>query len=163
MVRQVENFSLLYAIISSTVANGIGRLTSVTDLSGMTTFSHDARGDIERRVRSIHGLPGSFEHVYGYDWNDRLIDKYFPDPAATFQENIYNADGTLSEVRVDGALYASFPEYNAERQVRRKELHAAAAPIAASNYGYDDFGQLQALRTKASVTLFQDYFYPWHR
>ncbi|MFO0988476.1 MAG: hypothetical protein U1F37_14075 [Alphaproteobacteria bacterium] len=70
-------FNITYGYDSTAGGNyGIGRLTSVTDVSGQTALKYDHRGNVVREDRTIGGTLYTTE--YSYDLADNLIGMVYP-------------------------------------------------------------------------------------
>ena len=70
-------FNITYSYDSTAGGNfGIGRLTSVTDVSGQTAIKYDHRGNAVREDRTIGGVLYTTE--YKYDLADNLIEIVYP-------------------------------------------------------------------------------------
>jgi len=70
-------FNITYSYDSTAGGNvGIGRLTSVTDVSGQTAIKYDHRGNTVREDRTIGGTLYTTE--YSYDLADNLIGMVYP-------------------------------------------------------------------------------------
>ena len=76
---------------------GKGRLSSISDQSGITSYSYDARGNTVAVTRSIGGQ--SYTVNYGYNGADRLINMTYPSGRQiTFH---YDASGRISQITSD--------------------------------------------------------------
>ncbi|MGH8414039.1 MAG: RHS repeat-associated core domain-containing protein [Gammaproteobacteria bacterium] len=63
-------------------SNGIGHLTRITDATGTTSYTYNARGDVTRKsdaVGASGGHPHTFTVSYGYDTADNLTSLTYPD------------------------------------------------------------------------------------
>jgi len=91
-----QNISYLYD--EAAALNGIGRLTSVTDPQGSSSFQYDSLGRITRATRTTDGISGSTV----YTWNDRNNPVSMTYPTGT-EITIQRYDNeTVSGLLVDG-------------------------------------------------------------
>ncbi|MBN2004448.1 MAG: RHS repeat protein [Anaerolineae bacterium] len=119
---------------------GKGRRTGMSDASGSTTWTYDARGQVTQTLQTING-GGQFRTQWGYDSMDRMVWMKYP-------EN--NGGGTLGE-------QVNFT-YNVQGQVNG--VAAGAVPYVSSS-AYDEAGRLTQ-RVYGSSTLYNTYtYYPW--
>ena len=63
-------------------ANGKGRRTGMTDGSGSTADSFDARGRLTQEIKTISGTP--YTTSYSYDGADRIVTTTYPTGANWF-------------------------------------------------------------------------------
>ncbi len=97
-------------------ANGIGRRTGMSDLSGSTNWAYDLRGRMTQESKTINGA-GIFATGFGYDALDRVIATTYPTGEVVTQT--YNSLGALENVRSLNQAgsynqwYASNLDYNA--------------------------------------------------
>jgi len=117
----VENVT--YAYDDSTPGrHGIGRLASITDQSGSTSFEYDARGNVVQETRTIAATAYVTNYVY--------------DPADRLTQMVYPSGRIMNYVRgAMGRVVAATTQAN-----------AAAAPAAiAYNIAYKPFGPIAAM------------------
>ena len=83
-------------------ANGIGRLTDITDQSGTTTYSYDAHGRLltKTQITKFNTLSFTQSLSYQYDAMGRLQQVTYPSGAQI--TTTYGADGRPSELRING-------------------------------------------------------------
>ncbi|MBX9917459.1 MAG: L,D-transpeptidase family protein [Nitrosomonas sp.] len=88
-------------------ANGIGRLTGMTDESGSTGFSYDQHGRLLTKIQTAKMVSGNgaainYIHTlsYQYDSFGRLNQTTYP--SGTQITTSYGADGRPNEIRIDG-------------------------------------------------------------
>ena len=93
-------------------ANGIGRLTGITDQSGMTTYSYDARGRLltKTQITKFNTLSFTQSLSYQYDAMGRLQQVTYPSGAQI--TTTYGADGRPSELRINGNALISNITYH---------------------------------------------------
>ncbi len=95
-------------------ANGLGRLTGITDSSGATAYAYDAHGRITRETRTIGAQ--SYVTAYAYDAAGRLAAMTTPSgriftyarDALGRVERIDTAGNNLAQVLVQGVTYFPF-------------------------------------------------------
>ena len=109
---------------------GIGRLASVADDSGSTSYGYDARGNLVREDRVIEGV--AYVTSYEYDSLDRPASMTYPSGRVVD----YGYD-SLS--RVAG--------------LAMRENFLAPATVLASGFGYEAMGGLNAMTHGNGVTL----------
>jgi len=57
-------------------ANGIGRLSMITDVTGSTSYSYDANGHVTQKIQTVGAV--SLTMSYGYDAGGRLASVAYP-------------------------------------------------------------------------------------
>jgi RHS repeat-associated protein len=95
-------------------ANGAGRLTSITDSSGTTTFAYDPHGRLTQETRTIAGI--AYLTAYGYDAAGRLTAVTYPSgrvitygrDALGWIERIETSGAGRTQVLVQDAGYFPF-------------------------------------------------------
>ena len=93
----------------------IGRLSTMTDESGMTKYFYDKLGRGTKVTRTVDTT--DYETTTTYDTLGRITSIKYPDPAGTDGEVVqylYDLGGNLSQV----VGYATFSEYNALGQAK---------------------------------------------
>ena len=80
---------------------GIGRLTTLTDHSGTTTFRYDDRGNVleDKRTVKVGDTDYTYTVQYQYDLSNRLITLIYPDGTETTYA--YNALGEVTGIEAD--------------------------------------------------------------
>ncbi len=93
--------------VYDTGTHGIGRLSSMTDESGSTSFSYDAHGRLltKTQIAKIGTVNYTQTLNYQYDNFGRLSQMTYP--SDTQVTTTYGADGRPSELRVNGNLLLS--------------------------------------------------------
>ncbi|MEQ1721321.1 MAG: DUF6531 domain-containing protein, partial [Nitrosomonas sp.] len=93
-------------------ANGIGRLTDITDQSGTTTYSYDAHGRLltKTQITKFNTLSFTQSLSYQYDAMGRLQQITYPSGAQI--TTTYGADGRPSELRINGNALISNITYH---------------------------------------------------
>lgn len=101
-----------------TGANGIGRLTGITDESGSTDFSYDAHGRLLTKTQTAKiasgGAGNTINYIqtlsYQYDSFGRISQTTYP--SGTQITTGYGADGRPSEIRVNGNVLLNNISYH---------------------------------------------------
>ncbi|MCE7915609.1 MAG: RHS repeat protein [Nitrosomonas sp. PRO4] len=90
-----------------TGTHGIGRLSSMTDESGSTSFSYDAHGRLLAKTQTATIDTVNYTHTLNYQYDNfgRLSQMTYP--SGTQVTTTYGADGRPSELRVNGNLLLS--------------------------------------------------------
>ncbi len=113
---------ITYNYDETTSANGVGRLTSVTDSagSGRSTFAYDVRGNVTKTVKSIDA--NTYIIQYTYDSLNRLEDLTYPDGEVV--RHRYNSQGLLDNIRsiTYNQDYVINHDYSAQGQVTQRLL-----------------------------------------
>jgi RHS repeat-associated protein len=113
----------------------IGRLASITDNSGSTSYSYDHRGNVTAKQVSIAGgFTGTVS--YAYDRADRIIRIVYP----SGRHVNYNRN-TLGQVI----------------EVTLQDGPGAPAQVLASNFAYEPIGPLKAFSYGNGLSLVQDW------
>jgi RHS repeat-associated protein len=132
-------FNITYGYDSTAGGNyGIGRLTSVTDVSGQTALKYDHRGNVAREDRTIGGTLYTTE--YKYDLADNLIEIVYP--SGRILTYVRDALGRVTSVTT--------------------KANAVASPVnVATSIAYMPFGPIASLlhgnALTATFTWDQDY------
>lgn len=108
--------------------NSTGRLVSITDESGITTFEYGAMGENIKTTKVMHPIhPAQNDQTYAseylYDYLGRMENMTYPDREKVFYE--YDKGGMIKSVY-------GIPEYFTELKHRFDYV---------KNIGYDEFGQ----------------------
>lgn len=95
-----------------TGSNGIGRLTSMSDESGSTSFSYDLHGRLlsKTQIAKISAIDYTQTLGYQYDSFGRVNQMTYP--SGTIVATTYGADGRPIEIRVNGNLLMSNITYH---------------------------------------------------
>ena len=93
-------------------ANGIGRLTGMTDSSGTTAYSYDAHGRLltKTQVAKFSALSFTQSLSYQFDAAGRIQQVTYPSGAQI--ATTYGADGRPSELRINGNTLISNITYH---------------------------------------------------
>lgn len=149
-----ETTRVTFGYDESFATNGKGRLTSVVDPSGLQSFHYDPRGNITRRVHALMGLPGTYAYDYTYNDRDQLKTRAFPSGgpwSATDQGTeayAYSADGVLTDISRNGAPWAKWSDWDAQRKPTMAYRHWNGVEWAhMTEYGYDPDQRLSAMTT----------------
>ncbi|MDO9462109.1 MAG: hypothetical protein Q7N95_18570, partial [Alphaproteobacteria bacterium] len=113
---------------------GVGRLTRITDKSGETAFSYDARGNVVHEARVIAGQ--SYQTLRAYDLADNLVTLTYP--SGRIVHYMRDALGRITSVST---------QTNA----------GGAMVVVASGITYAPFGPLTGLTFGNGVVLSQTY------
>lgn len=147
---------VIYGYDDPAVPYSLGKLTSVVDASGSTTYEFDAVGRPFRRTQLIDGTP--YTTVTKYDPADRIVGEVYPDPARTLASYEFDPDGFLGKVKVGGTDYAVLTGYNAFGQIG-----TITSPASTTAYTYYDTGnnRLTAIRVSARGAAVVDLAYAY--
>lgn len=126
---------------SPTCDRGIGRLTSVEDESGLTSFSYNDVGLVRARAFQPAGHIARFVEWYEYDKLGRAI--RLGTPSGNIHDFVYDASGTLSGLFINGLHVARWSDMDASGRARVKQVNAAEARML-----YDADGYLHSLTTR---------------
>jgi RHS repeat-associated protein len=156
----------------ATRTNGVGRLTTVTDVSGVggaqgsTAFYYDARGNVTAEAITVPGLslfPTTYYYRYTFNDRNQVTWKVFPDASQQF---FYKSDGTLSDIYHNGVQWGAWRNWNALKQPGNSYGYWNGSYWAnTTTYAYDSDQQLTRLivRSRVSATdpnsLVQDVVY----
>ncbi len=88
-------------------ANAIGRLSSITDISGSTQFTYDLRGRIDTKTQMI----GTLSLVTDYDYNSKGQLERVTYPSHTVIGYGYS-EGQLNQITVDGQVLVNNISYD---------------------------------------------------
>jgi len=117
-------------------AYGIGRRTGMTDGSGSTTWSYDARGRVTQETKTISGVD-SFMTSYTYYPNDQVETMTHPDGEVL--TTTYNAMGLPESLSSATYSYVTSMAYNAAGQVKAINYNDGALSTQYGYYGYQAF------------------------
>jgi RHS repeat-associated protein len=130
---------------------GVGRLTSVSDESGSTSFKYDSFGNIILQVRVIGGK--TYNTTYSYDLANRATEMIYP--SGRYVDYTYSSAGYLTTVTTNTG--------GGSTTLASSITHKPFGPIATFTYGnseaqtrtYDNNYWLTALSTVYSGTYVQ--------
>lgn len=88
-------------------ANGIGRLTQMTDPAGTTSWTYNAQGRVASKTQIVGGVTQSL--LYGYDTAGRLTSLTYPSGKVVSYG--YNAQGQIAAITTDGVPLLSNVQY----------------------------------------------------
>jgi len=147
------------------VANGLGRLTSVRDLSGTTRFKYDSRGRETAMARILDADDGPRTESMTYDELDRESSMTYPDGSvATYT---YTDRGLLYSASLGAQVAVASIEYNASGQRRLEVLGDLGS--TENQYTYDRRLRLSSLTSvsdagcDAPPCYYQDWQYEFDR
>ena len=144
-----------YTYDETTVANGIGRLTTVVDASGTTHFAYSSTGPLARRT-STYGTD-NFSETFQYDLVDRVTHLTYPD--GSYVDYSYTDAGNLATVALNGTTLASYSNYTASG----KPGTVTYGNGVSTTYAYDDVNHLTHLSTVGSAAgTIHDLTYDWY-
>jgi len=95
-------------------ANGIGRLTGMTNLSGSTAWNYDQQGHVINKQQRNGNL--IFDVRYLYDTNGRMTGMAYP--SSRDVDYLYNANGQIEHLFVNGIAMLSNIQYHATGSVK---------------------------------------------
>jgi RHS repeat-associated protein len=135
-----------------------GRLTSMTDGGGTSTYGYDALGRVNLRVQTIDGA--TYRAGVAHDAAGRVELETYTAPGASEPRRVkyqYDNDGWLSKVELDGVTQATVTEYNVLGQIGRVDFGNGVR----TTYTYHENGnnQLHQLRTVGPTGLLLDLTY----
>lgn len=152
----------------------VGRVSTMTDGSGVTSYCYNAFGDVVRKVQTVNGQPLTVQ--YSYTAGGRLATMTYPDGALV--DYVRNSLGQISEIGVTragsrtvllaGAGYLPFGPStgwtygNGRALVRTFDQDYRPTGVADSldelkvGLGYDPVGDLRALNV-GDVPILLDY------
>ena len=90
-----------------TGTHGIGRLSSMTDESGSTSFSYDAHGRLLAKTQTATIGTVNYTHTLNYQYDNFGRVSQMTYPSGTQVTTTYGADGRPNELRVNGNLLLS--------------------------------------------------------
>ncbi|WP_251358755.1 RHS repeat-associated core domain-containing protein [Kangiella sp. TOML190] len=126
-----ENVSFVYDATANN-NKGIGRLTSINDESGSTSYQYDAKGQLSQETRVINGV--SFVTAYGYD-----------------------AAGLLTQVAYPSGRIVDYNRNNLGQVISVATSADGQTQTLASNISYLPFGPLQSLTFGNGKVLSMSY------
>ena len=88
-------------------ANGIGRLSMITDVTGSTGYSYDANGHVTQKTQSAGAV--TLTMTYGYDAGGRLASVTYPSGQQVLYA--YDAAGRVSGTTANGQTLVSGVTY----------------------------------------------------
>lgn len=88
--------------------NGKGHLTSMTDLSGNTTWNYNPLGQQTRQQQTVGSL--TFDLQTSYDTAGRLSRQIYP--STRYIDYGYNTNGQINQVSVNGSIMLSNIQYH---------------------------------------------------
>ncbi len=132
--------------------NGFGRRTSMSDVSGSTSWVYDTRGRVTQETRIISGTGGgTFVTQYGYNPADALTYiKYPKDTNGTVGEQVnyaYYRQLALNTV-IGNRTYVQHSTYDAAGRVTNRDLDTADYATNFSYFGWttiNQWGRLQRI------------------
>lgn len=101
------------AYVYDTAPNGIGRLASITDTTGTTSWAYDQYGRVTSVQRTINGV--TYSTSYTYDAVGHLTEMVYPSGAKL--DYSYDANGRVTAVSVNGQILMSGITYQPFGQV----------------------------------------------
>ena len=133
-----------------TTGRNRGRITKVTDGSGVQSFGYDAMGNVSKSVRVLSvpaaGYAYTFTHSYGYDSWGRMHTLTYPDGEQVTYH--YSSDGNL--VSMSGTKrgnpqrwYINKIQYNKHGQ----RTYIEYGNRSYTKYGYDSLQRLSILKS----------------
>jgi RHS repeat-associated protein len=145
-------------------ANGKGRRTGMSDGSGNTSWSYDARGRVTQESKVINGASGGpFVTQWGYDSADRVTQLVYPGGEAV--NSVYNDQGLLRRMYTTGLDYVQSATYDVAGRVTQRVL--GNPTVLQAGYTYFPWttagGRLQRMTsgTPGAPTSLQDLAYQY--
>lgn len=155
---------------------GAGRLASVTEPSGSTSYRYDRRGHVREQTRSIHG--SSYTLTYRYDGNGNLAAIGYPsgrlvtygfdasdrprtvaaDGTALVQSVSYLPFGPSTRIELANGT-AQTQTYDARYRLLTNRLESATGAIADYAYTHDKAGQVTSIRDLAAPAFDRTFVY----
>jgi len=133
--------------------NPKGRLTSVTDSSGMTEYFYDERGKKKKIIQTVDAVGYTIESTF--DSLDRIKSIKYPD--LEIVSYTYDTAGNLSSV--SGAanyVYVNYPNYNAQGQPTSVQYGNGVTTA----YGYSPYtNRLTSIQTSGPGQTLQNLSY----
>jgi RHS repeat-associated protein len=114
---------------------GVGRLSSVSDGTGTTSFAYDHRGNLIDKRQMIGS--GTADLVYGYDLADRVTQISYP--SGRIVQYTYDSKGRVSQVQTKAL--ASDPNWT----------------VLASGMTYEPFGSVKAMALGNGLSVANDW------
>jgi RHS repeat-associated protein len=146
-----------------TIANGVGRLTSMTDGSGTTAWSYDADGRVVTEQRTLGGVTKTTSYAYSGDGSLKSIT--YP-TGRTVSYSIGNAQRTLQATDSNGAQYALLASYAATGALSSVVYGRVSGGFngMTASQTYDnrlDLNSIQASSTAGGAINLAYCFYQW--
>jgi len=162
--KVVPGTTVVYRYDDLVKANGVGRLSGVTDGSGGTEFFYDVLGREIKTIKTVDSVAYVFERAY--DALNRVVALTYPDgevvtyrynpqgieavssPAATYVSDVdYTATGQIAEQAVNGSLMTTTYTYdsNTLRLSAMKAVNGARMALQDVSYAFDGVGNVTAL------------------
>lgn len=114
---------------------GVGRLSSVTDGTGTTSFAYDHRGNVVVKRQTIG--TGSADLAYAYDLADRVTQVTYP--SGRLVQYVYDTKGRVSQIQTKAS--ATAPSWI----------------VLASGMTYEPFGSLTAMSLGNGLAVADDW------
>jgi YD repeat-containing protein len=160
-----EASSVLYTYDQGT--NGIGRRSSMSDLSGSTSWSYDVRGRTTQESKTITGS-GTYVTQWAYNTADRMTSMTYPGGE---QVNfVYFHQGALNSV-VGTSTYAQLTRYDVAGRMVSRTLGSGGGSLTQSWTYYtwsetalvdgNQVGQGARLKQMTSSASLQDFTYTY--
>jgi RHS repeat-associated protein len=152
--------------------NGIGHRTSMTDASGSTTWTYDARGRMTKETKKVGGTD-TFVTQWSYNSADNVVSMYYPGGKASQTGEQVNFDylpQNLINTVIGSTTYVKGSTYDAAGRLDLREIGlnvSTGNPILKTDYTYFSWttangqGRLKRLTTgtPSSATSLQDLRY----
>jgi YD repeat-containing protein len=124
-----------------TIANGLGRLTGMTDGSGKTAWSYDSHGNISTERRTIAGVTNSVFYTHNED--NSLASITYPS-GRVVSYSIGQAQRPIAVIDGDGVHYVGAPASGA--------MYAPNGALASAVYGRPAHS-VESLRREVTTTV----------
>ena len=162
--------------------NGIGKLTSITDVSGSSAFIYDDRGNLSQKTHTIQGT--QYVDQYQYDLVNNLIQHTYPSgrivyysrdslarvdsmttqengsaPLATVVSNLqYKPFGPLTAMTYGNGLESEF-EYDLDYRIASLQTGDGIDNLQDRLYGYDTLNNIISISDGVDSARSQSYSY----
>ena len=166
------NVSLIY----DQGANGIGRLTGMTDAAGRTSYEYDIHGKLSAEIKTLLGRVYTTDYVYDLAGNLRQITypsgrtvDYTRDAAGQITAMTTSLDG-LTQTVADSIAYLPFgpleslvhgngltltDSYDLDYRLTQRSTE----PVQSLGYGYDAVGNIETLSDLLDTSRSQNMVY----
>jgi RHS repeat-associated protein len=156
----------------------IGRMTSMSDASGTTSYYYDEYGEMVKEVKTFTGLAGPFTTEYTYDADGNLETMTYPDGRVVTY--VYDGAGRVEKVEGDKdgthKVFASGVEHKpfggignftfgngltAQRTYDQdyRLSYLKSGPMLKRNYGYDNTGNITGISDLVNPDKSQSFGY----
>jgi len=146
-----------YLYDEPTATNGLGRLTTLQDGAGTTTYNYDKLGRVVETTQTIDGTPYTTQTAY--DAVGRLEEQIYPDGETLTYG--YDANSGLLESVTGAAAYVADITYDA--QGRKTSLLYGSGVRTDYTYGNDERLERILSTNTATLEVLQDLTYDYDK